>query len=290
MKKFEYVNAKTLDSAMETLAELKEQAMLVAGGTNVVVNINNGKRNNRTLVNIREIMELAGIYNEGETLRIGALTTIDEISKSDQLKKYAPGLYHAGNVFADPTTRHSATIGGNVANAGAGGDTIPSLLVLNASVTLKSLRGERIVPIRELFTGPGRTVIAPDELITYFTFKPEPQTSFIKLSMRKAMSISIVGCAAYVLMDGEKIRDCRIALGAIAPTPVRAYHAETALIGGGFDEETMARMAQAVQKDMNPRDISVRATGEYRRAVTPELVERAMRLAAYGDCENGRRP
>ncbi len=285
MKNFEYLNAPTLDDALKALDELNERAFLVAGGTNVLVYIRSGKRNDRTLVNIRGIKELSGISCENGIVTLGALTTVDEISKSEILKLNAPGLYAAGNVFADPTTRHSATVGGNVANAGAGGDTIPSLMVLDAMVHVKSLKnGERQIPIKELFAGPGRTVIAPNEILTHFTFKAEPHMGFLKLCMRKSMSISMASCAAYVEMDGDVIKDCRVALGAVAPTPVRAYNAEKALIGHKMDEATFAKMGEEVQKDMNPRDPSVRATVTYRRTVMPVLVQRALKLAAYGEC------
>lgn len=283
-KNFEYVNAPTMGAALQALDEYKKKAMLVAGGTNVMVYIRKGRCNDRVLVNIRDIRELRGISCEDGIVTVGALTTISDISKSEILRKYASVLYSAGNVFADPTTRNSATIGGNVANAGAGGDTIPPLLVLDAIAHVKSLGGERTIPISNLFIGPGRTCIAPNELLTHFTFKAETHVAFIKLCMRKAMSISMVCCAAYAKLNGDVIDECRIGLGAVAPTPVRAYNAEAALMGGRLDEKTFNRIAEVVQMDMNPRDPSVRATVTYRRRVTPVLIERAVRKAALGEC------
>ncbi|MEG1810179.1 MAG: FAD binding domain-containing protein [Clostridia bacterium] len=285
MKNFEYINASTLTDALKALDELGEKAFLVAGGTNVMVYIRSGKRNDRTLVNIRGIDELRGISVDNGVVCIGALTTLTQISKSETLKVNAPGLYAAGNVFADPTTRNSATIGGNVANAGAGGDTIPSLMVLNAVAHLKSLNGGREIPVCDLFTGPGRTCMAPNEILTHFTFKAEPHIGFIKMSMRNSMSIAMASAAAYVKLEADgTIADCRLALGAVAPTPVRARNAEKALIGNKLDDATFAHMGEEVQKDMNPREPSVRATITYRREVMPVLVKRALKLAAYGEC------
>lgn len=287
MKNFDFQNAPTLEAAVAALDELGEKALVVAGGTNVMVYIRAGKRNDRTLVNIRDIKELRGISMDGKgEITIGALTTINDIASSELLKENAPSLYAAANVFADPTTRNSATIGGNVANAGAGGDTIPSLLVLDAVAHVKSVTSERKIKVAELFTGPGRTVIKPNELLTHFTFKAQKHVGFLKLSMRNSMSISMASCAAYIeLGDDGFVKDCRLALGAVAPTPVRAYNAEKALLGKSLkDDAVFDAVGEAVQNDMNPRNPSVRATVSYRRAVVPVLVKRAARLAAYGEC------
>ncbi|MEG1524998.1 MAG: FAD binding domain-containing protein [Clostridia bacterium] len=286
MKNFEYVNAPTLPDALKALDALGERALLVAGGTNVMVYIRAGKRNDRTLVNIRDIQELKGISLENGLVKIGALTTLADIANSELLKENAPGLYAAGNVFADPTTRNSATIGGNVANAGAGGDTIPSLMVLDAVAHLQNLQGERAVKVCDLFTRPGKTVLLNNEILTYFTFKAEPHIGFMKLCMRKSMSISMASAGAYIKLDhAGKVEDCRIALGAVAPTPVRAYHAEKTLIGKMFDDKVFDEVGEAVQSDINPRNPSVRATVTYRRAVVPVLVKRACKLAAFGECQ-----
>ena len=286
MRNFDFVNAPTLHDALKALDAHKDNAMLVAGGTNVMVYIRNGKRNDRTLINIHDIAELRGIkIDRRKNVTIGALTTINDIGASEILKEYAPGLYSVAALFADPTTRNSATIGGNVANAGAGGDTIPSLLALDAVAHVQSLHGKREIKVCDLFTGPGRTCLEKNEIITHFSFKGEPHSGAIKLSMRKSMSISMVSVGAYVKLakDGT-VEDCRIALGAVAPTPVRARNAEAALIGKKLDDETFEAVGEAVQKDINPRDPSVRSTVTYRRAVVPVLVKRTCRLAAYGEC------
>lgn len=288
MKNFDFQNAPTLDAALAALDALGEKALVVAGGTNVMVYIRAGKRNDRTLVNIRDIKELRGVSMDGRgEVSVGALTTINDLASSGILKENAPSLYAAANVFADPTTRNSATIGGNVANAGAGGDTIPSLLVLDAVAHVKSVTSERKIKVAELFTGPGRTVIKPNELLTHFTFKAQKHVGFLKLSMRNSMSISMASCAAYIeLGDDGFVKDCRLALGAVAPTPVRAYNAEKALLGKSLkDDAVFDAVGEAVQNDMNPRNPSVRATVSYRRAVVPVLVKRAARLAAYGECQ-----
>ena len=286
MKNFGFVNAKSLEEAVAYLGDLGSKAYVVAGGTNVLVDIRDGKRNDLTLVNIRDIAALKGISCDGDQVRIGALVTIAELEASDIIRTKAPCLAMAAGVFADPTTRNSATIGGNLIKASAGGDTLPSLMVLEAQVHVRSVRGERSLPINDIFVSLGKTKVEPDELVTHFTFKAQPKTGFMKMGQRKSMAISVGTAAAYVETDAQGvISDCRIALGAVASTPVRAANAEKALLGiNAKDDSAFAAMYEAVQQDMNPRPRSVRASVEYRRQVVPVLVKRAVRLAAFGEC------
>lgn len=287
MSDFEFVNAPTVDSAIEALAQWGNKACLVAGGTNVMVDIRAKKIKDGTLINIRDIESLKKItYTDGK-VSIGALTIIEEIAKSEIIKQHAPCLFAAANAFADPTTNRSATIGGNVGNASASGDTIPPLMVLNAIVHLKSKRGDREVPINEFIIKNGVTTREPDEMITHFTFESQPNTGFIKLGARRSMTISIATVAAYIETDKQSgiVKDCRIALGGVAPKPVRGTNAEKVFIGNKLDEDTFTKAGEAVQNDISPRSPSVRATASYRRSVVPVLVKRAVKLAAFGECE-----
>lgn len=285
MKNFDFKNARTLRSALKTLDALQEKALLVAGGTNVMVDIRAGKVNNRTLVNIRDISELKGIHVRRGEVSIGPMTTLAEMSASKVLKKHAPCLYEAANVFADPTTNRLATIGGNVGNASASGDTLPPLMVLDATVHLSSVRGERQVKIVDFIVKNGVTTRKPDEIITKLTFKSQPKTGFIKLGPRKSMVISIATAAAYVELDKSGvIADCRIAMGGVAGVTVRGKNTEKALLGKKLTDDIWEAVGEQVQKDINPRDPSVRAAASYRRAVVPVLVKRAVNLAVYGDC------
>lgn len=286
MKNFEYVNAKTTAEAVEQLSVLGAKAYVVAGGTNVLVDIRHNKRNNVTLLNIRDIAELKGVSMENGLVRVGALTTISELAKNEILREHAPCLYMAANVFADPTTRNSATIGGNLIKASAGGDTLPPLMVLEADAHMASVRGVRSHPVCDIFVALGKTKVEPDELVTHFTFKPQPHTAFMKMAQRRSMAISISTAAAYIEADENGIiKNCRIALGAVESTPVRAHNAEKALLGiNARDDAAFAAMYEAVQQDFNPRPRSVRSSVEYRRQIVPVLVKRAVRLAAFGSC------
>jgi carbon-monoxide dehydrogenase medium subunit len=285
MKNYSFINALTVPEALDALDRLREKAWLVAGGTNVMVFIRAGKRDGTTLVNIRDIAALSGIAEKDGVVTIGAGTTITAIACSDILKESAPGLYAVASQFADPTTRNSATIGGNVANGTAGGDMLPSLLVLDAVAHVESKTdGRREIPLSEIFTGPGKTSIAPNEILTHLTFRATKHVGAIKLGARKSMSIAIATVAAYVEMKDDTIKDCRIALGAVSATTVRARNAEKVMIGRKLDSDTFDLLAAELQKDMSPRDPSVRSTASYRRSVVPVLVKRAMLLAATGEC------
>jgi CO/xanthine dehydrogenase FAD-binding subunit len=285
MRNYSFINAPTLPDALDALDRLREKAWLVAGGTNVMVFIRAGKRDGTTLVNIRDITALSGISEKDGIVTIGAGTTISAIASSDILKESAPGLYAVANQFADPTTRNSATIGGNVANGTAGGDMLPSLLVLDAIAHVESKAdGRREIPLSEIFTGPGKTSIASNEILTHLTFRATRHIGAIKLGARKSMSIAIATVAAYVKMKDDTIASCRIALGAVSATPGRARNAEAAVTGRKLDNDTFDLLAVALQKDMSPRDPSVRSTASYRRSVVPVLVKRAMMLAATGEC------
>ena len=285
MKNFEFINAKTLDEALKALSELGNKALVVAGGTNVMIDIRAGKLNDKTLVNIRDIDALRGISMENNVITIGALTTLYDIEQSDLLKENAPALWMAAQTFADPTTRHIATIGGNNANASPDADTSTSLLVLDAKVNVKSLKGDRQIPINEYFKGVRKTALAPDELIVSFSFAPA-KCAYLKIGQRNSMAISVITVAsAAELNDDGTVKWVRTAIGSCSPTAVRAFNAEKAVVGKKLTEEVWADVAKEIQKDINPRAGSLRATPEYKREVAPVLMKRTILKALYGECE-----
>ena len=287
MKNFNYRNASDIKSALAILSEEKENAYLVAGGTNVMVDIRAGKRNNLTLVNIRGISNLRGVkYSRGKVV-IGALTTIDDLGHSPIIEKYAPALYTAANNFADPTTRHTATIGGNIANASPAADTATPLVALQATVLVEKKGGKRKIAIDDFFKGVGKTALASDEMIIAVEFPAQPRSAFRKLGLRNAMAISIVTAAATIEKDRSGVvKNCTIALGSVAPTPVRAKNAEKAVIGKKLNDSTYQAMAEALQKDISPID-DIRASAAYRREVAPVIVKRVL-AHAYSNHHEGR--
>lgn len=285
MDEYRFLTAANVKNALELLDALGAEGRIVNGGTDTMVRIHLGRCPICTFVNIRDLDELKYIRQEGEEIVIGAGTTIHTLSQSQLLLEKAPALFLAANVFADPTTRHSATIGGNIGNASPSADTAPSLLVFDATIVIESLKGKRTVPATAFFTGVGRTVVQPGEMVTEIRFHANPNSAFYKLGLRGAMAISLVNIAVAVDLDKKGImKDVRIALGAVAPTPVRAAHAEAILRGSRPEKELIKQAMEALQEDIHPIT-DVRASAEYRRLVSSNLMRRVLRKAC-GICEN----
>ena len=284
MKEFSYIKAPDVRTALSILDKEQEKARVVAGGTNVMVDIRAGKLNDLTLVSIADISSLRGIKQGRGRITIGALTTLRELAESDLLAKQAPALYMAARVFADAVTRNTATIGGNIAYASPAADTAPALLALKAEVLIESKAGKRRVAIAEFFCGVNKTVLSPTELITAVEFAPNPHSAFLKIGLRNAMAISVATAACAVhLGRGGIINDCAVALGSVAPKPLRAYEVEKLLTGCKPDEQNLAQALKAVDAAISPID-DIRATAVYRREVAPVLVKRTL-LRACGILE-----
>jgi CO/xanthine dehydrogenase FAD-binding subunit len=279
VKNFSFVNAESKEAALEVLHREQEKSCLVAGATNVMPFIRSRKLNDKTLINIRNIKELRFIRDGEDKIEIGPLTTIHDLEKSEIIEKFAPALRDAAQNFADPTTRNSATIGGNIANASPAADTATPLLALQGVVVAESKSGVRRIPMSEFFLGVNKTALATDELITMIEVPKNTGNAascFIKLGLRNAMAISVVSVAAAVELAAGKVAAVHIALGSVAPTPVRAKKVEAALLGKEFTPELVEEAVKLVAEDISPID-DVRASGEYRKTVAAVLVKRALK-------------
>jgi carbon-monoxide dehydrogenase medium subunit len=245
------------------------------------------KLNDATLVSIRDIKELRGVTEKDSHIRIGSLTSVAEIAASELIRELAPALWMAANAFADPTTRNSATIGGNIACSSPAADTAPPLLALSAEVILAKKGGQRRVALDHFFTGVNKNVMEPNELIEAFEFRALPKSGFYKLGLRNAMAISIATAAAGVELDGEgRFKAVRVAMGSVAPTPVRCVNAERALTGRRPERDAFDLLAAALDEDISPID-DIRASEAYRRSVAPVCVRRAIELALFGEFKCG---
>lgn len=279
MNGFDYINAKDLLDALTILDREAGNACPVAGATNVVVKAQSGRLKDKILVSIDGLNELRGIRLEGGLVCIGALTTLAEIAKSELLKEKAFVLWQAAQVFADPVIRNRATIGGNIADASPTSDTAPPLLVLKAEVVIQSLREERVIALDDFFFNVCQTALKDDELITAVRFRPCKMGAFVKLGLRNAMAKTLISSAAIVQLDEEgKVASCTIAMGSVAPRPIRARHAEQTIIGKALTQETYVQLREAVLKDIDPIE-SIRASKFYRANVACTIAERAVRGA-----------
>ena len=283
LPKFELHRPESLDEALDILAS-SPGAVPIAGGTALIVDMRGRRLSPPVLVDIGLIDRLSGVRIEGGEVVIGAATTIAEIKESDLIAQHSPLLSEACGLFASPSVRNRATIGGNIAYASPAADTAPPLLALDASVELASASGRRTVPIDRFFLGVRRTETRDDELITAIRF-PIPaegtEGRFRKLGLRRADAISVVSAAVSIGPPADGGRRVRIALGAVAPTPIRARRAEEALSAGPIDEGAILAAAEAAASEASPVS-DLRGSDWYRREAIRALVRRLLRPVVEG--------
>jgi CO/xanthine dehydrogenase FAD-binding subunit len=275
-----YTAAHTLD---EALAALAAGARPVAGGSDLVVAVRQGKFPwPGDVVAIHGVAGLGEISVEGGDLVLGALVNHAQIEASAEIAAGWSGLADGSALVGSPATRYVGTIGGNVMNSSPAMDTGAPLLVLGAEAELRSQNGSRSVPLSELWTGPGRTSAEDGELLVSVhvpALPPRSGSAYLRLEYRRAMEIAVVGAAAAVTLNGDgDVEACRIALTAVAPTIVRAPTAEAAIVGKPVGEEALAAVAAGASADAKPIS-DVRAGERYRRHTVGIMARRAVETA-----------
>ena len=276
-----YLAPRRLDEALQAMAD--GDATVLCGGTDLAPQTESGARQYKAkLLNIRRIEGLDGIETTGDEIRISAAVTISAIRRSAALAEIAPVLVEAAERFASEQIRNAASVGGNLCNASPAGDMSPPLLVLGASAELACWQGgaaqTRRVPLERFFAGPGKTVKRPEELLTAVVFdRPAPDFvgKFRKSGPRPALEISTVSVSLGARVAGGRLRDVRVAMGSVAPTPLRARHVEAALEGKPLDAATIAAAVAATAEDAKPID-DVRASAWYRGHLVRVFVEEVL--------------
>ena len=266
----------------DALAALASGARPVAGGSDLVVGARHGKAPLPTdLVAIDRIDDLRSIERTDAGLRIGALVPHEVLMTNGDVVDGYTGLADAAALVGSPATRHVGTLGGNVMNASPAMDTGAPLVVLDATVELRSVDGTRVVPVGELWTGPGRTVATPDELCTVIALPTRPERSgsaYVRLEYRRAMEIAVVGAAASVTSSADgTITSMAVALSAVAPTIVSVD--VSSLTGRPIDEPLLAAVAEAASVRATPIS-DLRASDRYRRHTVGVMARRAVEAAA----------
>jgi CO/xanthine dehydrogenase FAD-binding subunit len=250
----------------------------VAGGTDLVVGTRQGKWSlPEDLVALDRIVELRRIDETAGGLRIGATASHADLATHPAIRERWTAIADAASIVGSPATRHLGTIGGNVANASPAAETSGPLLCFDAQVELRSTSGERRVALADLFTGPGRTSIAPDELIVAVEL-PGPAgagSCYVRLEFRRQMEIAVVGATAVVRLEGDVVREARIAITALAPTIRRVAAAESALVGTDGGSAAAAEAGRLAAEAATPIS-DVRASLDYRRAMAAVVVRRAV--------------
>ena len=274
-------------SAADAIRLLTEhpEAKIIAGGSDVLVQMREGKLAGYELVSIQTLDELRGVrLDDDGTLRILPLTSFSHVTRNPLIQKYIPVLGEAVDMVGGPQIRNIGTIGGNVCNGVTSADSASSLWALNATLELRGVDGTRMVPIRSFYTGPGKTMRGHDEVLAAIHIKKEDYDGFggcyIKYGKREAMEIATLGCAAMARLTDDKahIAELRLAYGVAAPTPMRCVNTEEAVRGAKIDAALFDRIAAGATGEVTPRS-SWRASRDFRLQLVSELSRRAVKQA-----------
>jgi carbon-monoxide dehydrogenase medium subunit len=279
VSRFDYHQPESLADAVDLAARFGGEASFLAGGTDLIVQIERGRVAPRHVIGLGRVPGLAGIEVNGR-ITLGARVTHRAIEQTPALAGPLRCLVEGAEVIGGHQVRNVATIGGNLVNASPAADLVPCLLALDGVVTLVGPGGEREVPIERFLLGPNRTARRPDELVTRVdlpALPPRAATAFLKAGRRRAMEISVVCVAARLDLDAtlERCLEARVVLGAVAPTAVRAHAAERLLEGQPVGGEAFRRAAEAAQEACCPID-DVRASAGFRQHLVGVLVRRAL--------------
>lgn len=258
------------------------EAKVIAGGSDVLIQMREGRLAGATLVSIYGLDELRGVSIEADgTIRIGSLTSFSHITKSPIIEEHIRVLGEAVDMVGGPQIRNIGTIGGNTCNGVTSADSASTLVAYDAIVELTGAEGKRLVPIREFYIKAGKVDLRPGEIETAILIPKESYEGckghYIKYAMRNAMDIATCGCSANVKLSADKktIERARLAYGVAGPVPMRAPSAEAAANGKPVSAETVETFAKAALDDVNPRT-SWRATKEFRLHLVEELARRAL--------------
>jgi carbon-monoxide dehydrogenase medium subunit len=283
MSRFDYAEPATLDEAVELLRRAEGRATVLAGGTDLLVQIREHVRSPATVVNIKKILGIDQLeFDPASGLVIGALTTTRAVETSPVVRCHYAGLHTAVVHFASIQVRNRATVVGNVCRASPSADTLPPLIADGATVRVRGTGGTRDVALEGFCTGPGRTVLAAGEIATHLLLPaPAPRTGkvYIKHGRRTEMELATVGVAVTLTLDADnRCADVRIVLAAVAPTPLRALAAEAVLRGALPSAGAFVAAADAAAAEARPIG-DVRGSADYRREMVGVLTGRALEQA-----------
>lgn len=284
-----YYQPTSLAEALALIDRHAGEARIVAGGTDLLVELSRGVRPTSTLIDVGAVPGLKYVREAGGTIRLGALATHNDVIASALCRERALPLAQACGEVGAPPLRTRATVAGNLITASPANDTITPLLALDAELTLTSATGERVVPLADFYLGVRRTRLRPNELLREIAFPALTATRrglFLKLGLRRAQAISVIDAAFVLAFDGARVADARIALGSVAPTVVRAAAAESYLQGKRLDAAVCREAARLAGEAVAPID-DVRGSAAYRRATLRNLVAHGLERIAAGTEADG---
>lgn len=282
MQEIAYHRPGSLAEALELKQRLGEQARFLAGGTDVMVQAHQKKLVCQAIISLRGLKELRGVRLQGDTLLLGAATTLSQVLADPFISQHLPVLSDAARVMGSTQMRNVATVGGNVMSAAPSGDTLCPLLCLEAVCHLASPEGTRQVAMNEMFLGPRQSAARSGEVLTHLAITlptaggRASAGAFLKLSRRAALDLALINLAVQLWLspDGGSIAKARVAAGVVGPTPLRLVEAEQALTGAAPTADALARAAQSLGNSCNIRD-SHRCAAWYREEMLRVLCQRA---------------
>lgn len=288
LPKFDFHEPATLTEACQMMAEYGTKAKVIAGGTDLMVNMKKKLLSPERLVSIARIPELKKVDSSSTMLRLGPCLTIANTAASEEIAKRWGAICAGAKALGSPLVRNRATVGGNLGAARPAADMPPSLMAYGARVVLIKKSGERIVPLDKFFRGPGLTEIAPDEVLAEIQVDAPPPYSgaaYMNLSLRSSCDCNIINVASFITLEGPggPIKNARIVMGCVGPTHLRAPSAEKVLIGENPSEALFARAADAIvacapgvaSMDCTPID-DFRGSSEYKIDMTKVLIRRTL--------------
>ena len=282
LPQFEYLAPKTIGEACNLLLELGSTAKVMAGATDLIPPMKDKVISPEYIIDLKKIPDMDYLeYDEKEGLKIGALTTLRTIETSPLVKEKNPAIAHAAKVVASTQIRTKGTMAGNICNASPSCDTAPNLLAQDAKILVQGPNKDRVIKIQDFFLGVKKTSLEPGEIVTGIIIPPLAENegaAYIKHAVRKAMDLAIIGVAVKIKVEDGNCTDARIALGAVAATPIRAPKAEQALIGKALTDETIVKASEEAMDSCHPIS-DIRASAEYRKDMIRVFTKRAIRQA-----------
>jgi carbon-monoxide dehydrogenase medium subunit len=287
----EYINATSTEQVVKTLAEKGERARVVAGGTDLILELERGVRKGiETIIDVTRIPNLNQITtDEDDVIHLGALVTHNDCAASNLIRKRAYPLARAAWEVGAPQIRNRGTIAGNLITASPANDTITPLMALGASVTLLSVRGERTIPLKDFYTGVRKTVMQADEMLVDISFPAMTKTqrgTFIKLALRRAQAISLVNAALILDIKADTVKSASITLGAVTPIITHAEKAEEFLVNKKLTEKNIAQAAELAVESAAPID-DVRGSAAYRSEMVRVITKRGLTAIRDGNEQDG---
>jgi CO/xanthine dehydrogenase FAD-binding subunit len=281
MSDVQYKVAKTVGEAVKAMVAAKGKGYILAGGTDLLVQMKSGARTPGVIVDVKKIPEMVSVTEKNGGFTIGAATPAAVLGENKKLRKAWPGVIESINLIGSTQVQGRASAGGNLCNASPAADSVPALVAAGCIVNVAGPKGKRAVPVEKFCAGPGKTTLKPGEIVVSLTLPKRPKGSsdaYLRLIPRTEMDIAVVGVGVSLTMKGDTVTDARVGLGAVAPTVLLVDKAAKALIGSKLDDAALNAAADACSAACRPID-DKRGTIKYRTKIAGVLLKRSAMIA-----------